>query len=214
VSCHYTINLGCYVLGSLDPAERAEVEEHLSDCEVCRAELVNLAGLPGLLSRVSPQEAAAGLPETPPRLLEGLLTRAAEQRRTSRHRLIAAAAALILVAGGIAGGVELAHPSSGRAATTIASDGPVHVSVRLMGTSTGTKITLSLSGVPSGEECRMVAISKDGSSHDAGSWWASYRGDAIITETAALAPAEIAALRIETRTGRELVTIPLHKPRH
>ena len=210
MSCHYTIDLGCYVLGSLDPAERAKIEEHLGDCDVCRAELVSLAGLPGLLSRVSPQEAAAGLPETPPQLLEGLLARAAEQRRTRRHRLMAAAAALILVAGGIVGGVELAHPSGQVHATTTAADGPVHASVRLVGTSTGTKITLSLSGVPSGEECRMVAISKDGSSHDAGSWWASYSGGAVVNETAALAPAEIAALRVETRTGRALVTIPLN----
>lgn len=208
MSCRYTIDLGCYVLGSLDPAERAQIEEHLGDCEVCRAELVSLAGLPGLLSRVSSQEAAAGLPETPPQLLEGLLARAAEQRRTRRYRLMAAAAALIVVAGGVGGGVALAHPSAS-AATATASDGPVRASARLVGTSAGTKITLNLSGVPSGEECRMVAISKDGSSHDAGSWWASYSGGAVVSETAALAPAEISALRIETRTGRALVTIPL-----
>jgi Putative zinc-finger len=209
VTCHYTIDLGCYVLGSLDPAGRANLEEHLDKCDVCRAELVSLAGLPGLLSRVSLQEAAAGLPTARPQLLEGLLARAAEQRRTRRHRLMAAAAALILVAGGIVGGFELAHPA-GTGTTTTAADGPVHVSVRLVGTATGTRITLSLSGVPSGEECRLVAISKDGSSHDAGSWYASYRGAAAVNETAALAPADLAALRVETRTGRPLVTIPLN----
>jgi anti-sigma factor RsiW len=209
VTCHYTIDIGCYVLGSLDPAERAKVEEHIGECDACRAELVSLAGLPGLLSRVSPQEAAAGLPATPPRMLEGLLARAAEQRRTRRHRVLAAAAALILVAGGIATGLELTNPSGGGASTT-ATDGPVHARVWLVGTATGTKITLSLSGVPAGEECRLVAISTDGSSHDSGSWWASYGGDASVSETAALAPAEIAALRVETRTGRPFVTIALN----
>ena len=209
MSCHYTIDLGCYVLGSLNPAERANIEEHLGECEVCRAELISLAGLPGLLARVSPQEAATGLPTTRPQLLEGLLARAAEQRRTRRHRLIAAAATLILVAGGIVGGLELAHPSGTGTATT-AADGPVHVSVRLVGTATGTKITLRLSGVPSGEECRLVAVSTDGSSHDAGSWYASYGGDAVVNETVALAPADLAALRVETPTGRPLVTIPLN----
>jgi hypothetical protein len=49
----------------------------------------------------------------------------------------------------------------------------------------------------------------DGSSHDAGSWWASYSGDAAVNETVALAPADLAALRVETPTGRPLVTIPL-----
>jgi hypothetical protein len=209
VSCHHVTDLGCYVLGSLDPAERANLEQHLVECDVCRAELVNLAGLPGLLSLVSPREAAAGLPTTRPQLLEGLLARAAEQRRTRRHRLTAAAAALILVTGGIVGGLELAHPS-GRGTSTTAANGPVHVSVRLVKAATGTKITLSLSGVPSGEECRLVAISKDGSSHDAGSWYASYSGDAAVNESAALAPADLAALRVETRTARPLVTIPLN----
>jgi anti-sigma factor RsiW len=209
VSCPYTTDVGCYVLGSLDPAERANLEEHLDECDVCRAELVSLAGLPGLLSRVSLQEAAAGLPTTRPQLLEGLLARAAEQRRTRRHRLTAAAAAVILVAGGIVGGFELTQPS-GRGATTTAADGPVHASVRLVGTATGTKITLRLSGVPSGEECRLVAISKDGISHDAGSWYASYSGDAAVNETAALAPTDLAALRVETPAGRPLVTIPLN----
>jgi anti-sigma factor RsiW len=210
VTCPYTIDVGCYVLGSLDSAERAKLEEHLVDCDVCRAELVSLAGLPGLLSRVSPQEAADGLPTARPQLLEGLLTRAADQRRTRRHRLIAVAAAVILVAGGIVGGFELAHPSGNGTATT-AADGPVHASVRLVGTASGTKITLSLSGVPSGEECRLVAISTDGSSHDAGSWYASYNGDVAVNETAALAPAELAALRVETGAGRPLVTIPLNR---
>jgi anti-sigma factor RsiW len=198
VSCHYTTDVGCYVLGSLDPAERADLEEHLRECDMCRAELVSL------------QEAAAGLPATRPQLLDGLLARAAQERLTRRHRLIAAAAALILVAGGIVGGFELVPPS-GRGATTTAAAGPVHASVRLVGTATGTKITLSLSGVPSGEECRLVAISTDGSLHDAGSWWASYSGGAVVNETAALAPADLAALRVETPTGRPLVTIPLNR---
>jgi hypothetical protein len=209
VICPYTIDVGCYLLGSLDSAERARLEDHLVECDECRAELVSLAGLPGLLSRVSPQEAAAGLPTARPQLLEGLLARAAEQRRTRRHRLIAVAAALILVAGGIVGGFELAHPS-GSGTTTTAAEGPVHVSVRAVGAAVGTRITLSLSGVPSGKECRLVAISKDGSSHEAGSWYASYSGDAVVHETAALAPSELAALRVETSTGRPLVTIPLN----
>jgi anti-sigma factor RsiW len=89
VSCHYTTDVGCYVLGSLDPAERADLEEHLRECDMCRAELVSLEGLPGLLSLVSPQEAAAGLPATRPQLLDGLLARAAQKRLTRRHRLIA-----------------------------------------------------------------------------------------------------------------------------
>jgi anti-sigma factor RsiW len=208
VTCPHTTDIGVYVLGSLEPAERAALEAHLPKCDLCRAELVSFAGLPGLLSRVSPQEAAAGLPPTRPELLDGLLARAAAQRRTRRQWLIAVAAGLILLVGGIIGGVALAHPSAG-GMTTDAANGPVHARVHLVGASSGTKITIRVTGVPPGAECRLVAIGKDGSSHDAGSWYASYSGDASVHETAALAPAELAALRVETPAGGPLVTIPL-----
>src|SRR6185295_10124746 len=51
------LSLGAYVLGALDPMERARFEEHLESCRACREELVQMAGLPGLLSRVSLEDA-------------------------------------------------------------------------------------------------------------------------------------------------------------
>ena len=53
------ISLGVYVLGAIDPAERALVDAHLATCRDCRDELAGLAGLPALLSRVSMEEAIA-----------------------------------------------------------------------------------------------------------------------------------------------------------
>ena len=44
--------LGVYVVGAIDPAERALVEEHLAECQPCRDELAGMAGLPAMLSRV------------------------------------------------------------------------------------------------------------------------------------------------------------------
>ena len=44
--------LGVYVVGAIDPAERAIVDAHLSHCQDCREELAGLAGLPALLGRV------------------------------------------------------------------------------------------------------------------------------------------------------------------
>lgn len=54
-----------YVLGSLDADERAEFETHLASCEECRQDVVSLAPLPGLLSRVESEKEAA-----PPRIAE------------------------------------------------------------------------------------------------------------------------------------------------
>lgn len=51
------ISLGVYVLGAIDPAERAMVDAHLATCQECRDELAGLAGLPALLATVSTDEA-------------------------------------------------------------------------------------------------------------------------------------------------------------
>jgi Putative zinc-finger len=50
--CPYRISVASYVLGALPPDERREVDAHLRTCLECRAELIGLAGLPGLLSRL------------------------------------------------------------------------------------------------------------------------------------------------------------------
>ena len=40
------LSLGAYVLGALDPVERARFEEHLECCPACREELVRWQGCP------------------------------------------------------------------------------------------------------------------------------------------------------------------------
>src|SRR3954470_21113503 len=53
------IALGVYVLGAIDPDERAAVDEHLDTCPRCRAELAEFMELPGLLALVPSEEAIA-----------------------------------------------------------------------------------------------------------------------------------------------------------
>ena len=55
---HVRQSLGVYVLGAIDPVERARVDTHLVGCLDCREELAGLAGLPALLGRVPAGEAA------------------------------------------------------------------------------------------------------------------------------------------------------------
>src|SRR5437763_1913754 len=102
-----TLSLGVYVLGALDPAERAAVEAHLADCALCRAELAELEGLPGLLDQISLDDLT---PEpVPPSedLFERVAARARADnvtdlasRRRRYRRLTAVAAAFVLVLGG------------------------------------------------------------------------------------------------------------------
>jgi len=115
------ISLGVYVLGAIDPAERALVDAHLATCRDCRDELAGLAGLPALLARVSTEEAialaategpfpgAAGDAAEPPRELLATvldLTAARRRRRRWREAGLGVAAALI-VAVGVVGGLRL-----------------------------------------------------------------------------------------------------------
>ena len=72
-----------YVLGSLSPAERREYEEHLAGCTGCQAAVSELAGMPGLLAQVPPEDAAllAEVPDEiidegpPPDMLAGVRSR-------------------------------------------------------------------------------------------------------------------------------------------
>lgn len=97
-----------YVLGALSPSERREFEEHLAGCPGCQAAVSELAGLPGLLAQVSPEDAAL-LAATPDRLDDGpppgLLSKMISGERARRRRLVGivvgAAAALVLLLGGI-----------------------------------------------------------------------------------------------------------------
>jgi hypothetical protein len=57
MTCPRTVALGAYVLGALEREERAELEAHLETCVICREELDRLAPLPGLLSRLTVEEA-------------------------------------------------------------------------------------------------------------------------------------------------------------
>ena len=110
------LSLGVYVLGAIDPAERALVDAHLVTCRDCRDELAGLAGLPALLARVNPDEISricaddtvrTVADDRPPGELIGTVLDLAEaRRRRTRWRFLASAAAVVAIAGGLFGGLS------------------------------------------------------------------------------------------------------------
>lgn len=206
-----TLALGAYVVGALDPRERAGVETHLASCPACRDELASLAPLPGLLSRLTVDEVLAGPPPVEDALLERLLTAAARERRASRHRRrLAAAAAVVLLAGGTTAGVagwRATHATHWQQIS--ASRQGVHMSVDLEPGSSGTGLQLWLRGVPSGERCKLVAVAADGTRDVAGSWEATYEGTATITGTTSIPRDRLQRLEIVTYDGETLVSAPV-----
>ncbi len=109
-----------YVLGSLDPADRRDFEEHLRDCDACRAAVTELAGLPGLL-RLVPAQEAEQLGSAPDGEVVALaaLARAADRTRRRRSLRLAAVAAALVLLGGVAG-VLLRWPSAPAGGTAAA----------------------------------------------------------------------------------------------
>jgi anti-sigma factor RsiW len=56
------LELGVYVLGAIEAADRSAVDAHLECCAGCRDQLAELAGLPELLGRVSADDADSFAP--------------------------------------------------------------------------------------------------------------------------------------------------------
>ncbi|MGH3745752.1 MAG: anti-sigma factor family protein, partial [Mycobacteriales bacterium] len=152
-TCVHMVDVGAYVLGALDPAERSAVEQHLPTCAACSAELSDLAGLPGLLSRLSPAEAEQASSAPPVHLLDAMLSRA--RRRRHRLRLGAAVAASVSVLG-LGTGIGLAATQSGpHAAVLTATAGSIDARATLHAVAAGTEIDLHLDGVPADTRCRL-----------------------------------------------------------
>ncbi|MEV2212372.1 zf-HC2 domain-containing protein [Streptomyces sp. NPDC050997] len=56
MACRESLALGAYLLGALESAERPAVERHLAHCADCRAQLMELAPLVGLLPQLRFEE--------------------------------------------------------------------------------------------------------------------------------------------------------------
>jgi hypothetical protein len=233
MTCHRTTALGAYVLGALEREERAGLEAHLETCEVCREELDRLAPLPGLLSRLTLDEAEvlatagpessaeplAGAPRPEPAYsaapLERALFEVARERRRSRlMRAVAAAAALVLAAAVVTGGQLLGGGDGGGGPaplTAAASDlrTGVHGAAELTPEPWGTRVELRLAGVRPGQRCRLVARSAGGRSEVASTWRAGYLGTAEVPGAVAIPAERLTSLDVVTPDDRLLVRMPV-----
>lgn len=180
---------GAYVIGALSPAERHEFEAHLERCARCRATVAELAPLPGLLARLTPERAEALLEEAPPddvgpsgpspRLLE--LVRLDDERRARRRTrwIVTSAAAAALVAAAIVLPLlfaRLLSPGPQTFAMEPEVDLPVSASVTLTDVEWGTRLDLSChyDNVPDSPYAvwsyRLTVTGIDGSTSELSSW--------------------------------------------
>jgi hypothetical protein len=182
--------LGVYVLGAIDPAERALVDAHVAGCTECRDELAALAGLPALLARVGadevgrisaedagPSPSPSPAEETPREdFVDSLVTlTAARRRRSRRWQILAAAAALVVAAGGAAAGLRLssdssaaqasaqpAPPASWKTASTTSALKGVNATIRYQKLDWGVAYDVQITGVPKGTTCQLWVTNSQG----------------------------------------------------
>jgi len=175
--------LGVYLLGAIEPAQRGLVDRHLGACGSCRAELSGLAGLPSLLRRVPADvigqllagDAGHVRPELP---LTAVLARITAIRRRRRLLAVAAAAAASIAA---ASAVQVLHDAAARppaavapaATVTVQAANPVTgtwAAVRYTARPWGTELEVSITGVPAGTRCQLVVTGPHRQVISAGGW--------------------------------------------
>jgi Putative zinc-finger len=187
--------LGVYVLGAIDPAERALVDAHLVTCQDCRDELAGLAGLPALLARVNPDEisricaddtvragAYAGADDRPPEELIGtVLDLAQARRRRTRWRFLATAAAVVAIAGGLFGGlssisttrtvpIPASAPGTNWETVEATGSGGVSASVAYSHELWGDAFEVLVDHIPVGTTCQLWVVHPDGTRTQVASW--------------------------------------------
>lgn len=216
--------LGVYVVGAIDPSERALVDDHLGQCPLCRDELAGLAGLPAMLSRIPAADvqrmdaAVTYLPapqEPSDEMLSSLLRKVSVKRRSRMWRSVAAvAAAAVIAAGGAAATMQLTRPpaqvQSADVARAVSPDGRIAALVDYSPTAWGTAMRVQVSGIPSGTTCQFWVVGKDGRASYAGSWTVGaprYGDEAWYSASSSWAAGSVHGFRI-TSGGKVLLPIP------
>ena len=163
-----------YVVGALSAAERAEFETHLAQCPDCRQTVAELAGIPGLLSRVSPDDLSDTAP-VPDTLVPGLLR--AVRRSSRRRRLVmgalSAAAVLVAIAGTAVVVDRSRDDGAAMTAMTAVVDSPVTASASLVPHTWGTEITMKCRYEDESEwslPYDLVAVDDTGKSYNVATW--------------------------------------------
>ncbi|GAC1326707.1 MAG: zf-HC2 domain-containing protein [Mycobacteriales bacterium] len=204
------IALGAYLLGSLDPRDRAEVDAHLPQCPSCREELGRLAALPGLLGRLSAAEARAGSAEPSPNLLPRLLAGASAQRRSDRRRLgVWRAMAVAAGVAAVAAGVVALAPAAARPGkpVTVAAGVTVQGSGSLEPRPWGTQVRLDVRGLPQAERYTAYAVGRDGRREVAASWAATAGGRAKVDGATGIARVDLDRVEVVTSSGQPVLSL-------
>jgi hypothetical protein len=220
----YAFDDAAYVLGALEPAERAAFEQHLASCPICHQSVSELAGLPVMLEQVDPASLdmldAGPVPDS---LLPKLL---AEVSRNRGRRTVRIAATGFLVACLLAvlafGGVQIWSHSHRPQVLVMQPVGPdaagIHATVRLLGDSADTRIQLDCGylGNPNEEPYpsyemayQMVVFNRAGVPRYLGSWTPQPGENVELVRDSPWNRQALSKIEIATSSGQVLLQLSL-----
>ena len=232
--------LSAYVLGALGEREAREVAEHVASCEECRKEVAELREMELALGEVPPEAFLEGPPEGGDLLLQRTLRQVRTERTASQRRrsftvgvAVAASATVVflggyLVADNGSSDAQAVRPPVSTAATPPGTTAPTGVllgsatdpatkarmTVRVTPAADWVRVNAAVTGIPAGERCRLVVVSKDGTREIAGSWVVG-RTDtgagkgADLDGSAAIRSGDVTSVSVENESGTKFVTVPL-----
>lgn len=233
MTCRYTHLDGAYLLGALAPGERQEFEQHLRHCAECTRAVGELAGLPGLLARVAPEDLGSTTPDgpVPESLLPALVreVRRSQQRRGVLTAVLGAAAATVvavtLVATGVVGdrgGSETAAPTTSsspaalpaaRAMDTLGG-APVRADLDLVTVPWGTRLDLACTYDPEDDQALrrrwtyvMIVHTRDGSSQQVATWRALPGRTMRLSAATAAGVSDLTWVEVRTQDGRPILKL-------
>jgi hypothetical protein len=212
MTCPHRYDVGVYVLGALEPAEREAFEAHLPGCTECPRSLGEVAGLPGLLARVPDPDQTASVPPEPPDLLDGVLARVRRRRRAAQV-LAAVAVVVALVGGGAVGATLLAGPPAAARELALPPVGASETSglAGLTPKAWGTEIDLSClyhgaERAPAPADATrttyvLVVRGPDGREQQIARWSPPPGQDVVVTAATDLTPDRVRGLEVRTDDG-------------
>jgi hypothetical protein len=227
VTCDFVNEDAAYVLGVLSPAERAAFAEHLPGCVGCSDAVRDLAGLPGLLTRVPPDvfEAAQSTEPVPPTLLPDLVRRARRERRRRTWVALGAAAAAVAAVSGGAVAITHALDDAESAPTAQAVDpgkpmvaldsGSMTAKVAVTPVAWGTRLDLVCryrshdeSSTSTGPDYAMFVRTRSGQVQKVASWRALPGRTMHLSAATADDAADIALVEIRSADGTPVLWLP------
>ncbi|MGW4396917.1 anti-sigma factor family protein [Amycolatopsis nivea] len=222
------VDLAGYLTGQLASGEQRDVEAHLDGCERCRAEAASLREVQSFLGELPPEALLEGPPVGADLVMQRTVdrVRAESHAQAGRGRWMAIIAAAVVAAVALGVGVMVGRGSSGPAVavptappptsavpgTKVVSgadaSGKARLTANIVPQAGWVRVDGSVTGIPAGQKCLLVVLSKDGGRQVAGGWLVSERAardGAYLYGTAVIDPAQVAAVVIENTAGHRFV---------